>query len=166
MIRDYHQDPGYIRALAASVRAHWATQGRAELLLLSFHGIPQEYCDQGDPYRSQCETTARLLVETLGLTDKEWRLCFQSRLGPRQWLQPYTDATLRALPGQGVRRVEILCPGFSADCLETLEEIVVEGRNTFLDAGGERFDYIPCLNDSAEHLRMLAKLVRTHCQGW
>ena len=165
-INHFHDDPGYISALADSVRRHRAEHGDADRLLMSFHGIPEEYFHQGDPYFCECQKSGRLLAESLGLDSTQWQLSFQSRLGPKQWLQPYTDQTLEQLAGDGIRSVQVMCPGFSADCLETLEEIAMENREVFLNAGGERYEYIPCLNDDAEHIAMLADLVDRHTQGW
>ena len=165
-INHFHDEPAYIGALAESVRQHRAEFGEADRLLMSFHGIPEEYFHKGDPYFCECQKTGRLLAEALGLGAEQWQISFQSRLGPKQWLQPYTDHTLEALARDGVKSVQVMCPGFSADCLETLEEIAMENRDTFLAAGGERYEYIPCLNDSAEHIAMLAGLVDLHTQGW
>ena len=165
-VNHYHDDPGYIAALAGSVRRYRAKNGDAERLLMSFHGIPEEYFHKGDPYFCECQKTGRLLAESLGLDQAQWQISFQSRLGPKQWLQPYTDHTLEALAGQGIKSVQVICPGFSADCLETLEEIAMENRAVFLEAGGERYEYIPCLNDDAGHMDMLAGLVERHIQGW
>lgn len=165
-INHYHDDPSYIAALAESVRAHRAVHGDTDKLLMSFHGIPEEYFHAGDPYHCECHKTGRLLAESLGLKDSAWQISFQSRLGPKQWLQPYTDQTLEALAGEGVKSVQVICPGFSADCLETLEEIAMENRDTFLEAGGERYEYIPCLNAERPHIEMLAGLVERHLQGW
>lgn len=165
-IHHYHDDPAYIAALAASVREHQAGHGEADHLLLSFHGIPQDYFEKGDPYYCECQKTGRLLAETLDLSPDRWTLSFQSRLGRQQWLQPYTDKTLEQLAGEGVKSVQVLCPGFSADCLETLEEIAMENREVFLNAGGERYEYIPCLNDRADHLAALTGLIERHLAGW
>lgn len=165
-VRDYHDQPGYIAALAASVRAYWAEHGRGDKLLLSFHGIPQRYAELGDPYPAQCRRSAELLAAELGLADDQWLLVFQSRFGPQQWLQPYCDKTLQALPGQGVKRVDVICPGFAADCLETLEEIAQTNRELFLAAGGERFGYIPALNDRPDHIDFLASLVEHGLGPW
>ncbi len=165
-INHYHDDPGYIAALAASVRDFQAGHGRPERLLLSFHGIPQDYFEKGDPYFCECQKTARLLAEALQLDDDAWTLSFQSRLGPKQWLQPYTDRTLERLAAEGVRSVQVLCPGFSADCLETLEEVAMENRDIFLAAGGERYEYIPCLNDRPDHVQALCGLLQRHMAGW
>ncbi len=165
-INHYHDEPAYIAALADSIRDWQQTHGAAEHLLMSFHGIPQEYFDKGDPYYCECQKTGRLLAEALALDNAEWTLSFQSRLGPRQWLQPYTDKTLQTLAARGVESVQVLCPGFAADCLETLEEIAMENREVFLAAGGERYEYIPCLNAQDAHIEMLAGLVRRHLAGW
>ncbi|NEX19305.1 ferrochelatase [Thiorhodococcus mannitoliphagus] len=165
-INQYHDEPGYIEALAASIRAYWAEHGQAERLLLSFHGIPQEYFEQGDPYHCHCQKTARLLAERLELPSERWFLSFQSRLGKSEWLKPYTDATLEEWGRQGVKSVQVLSPGFSADCLETLEEVSIENRDLFLEAGGESYSYIPCLNDNPDHMALLADLIVRHCAGW
>jgi len=166
MVMDYHDQDGYIQALANSVRDYWNQHGRGEKLLLSFHGTPQAMSDAGDPYYLQCQTTARLLAQRLQLSDDQCQLTFQSRFGPEAWLQPYTDKTLEALAQQGVGRVDVLCPGFSADCLETLEEIAMLNRDLFLQAGGRDYHYIPALNDREDHIAMLAGLVRQYTQGW
>lgn len=165
-IGDYHADPAYIAALAQSVEKYWFTYGRGERLLVSFHGIPQRYADAGDPYREQCLTTARLLREHLGATEDSFTVTFQSRVGREQWLSPYTAETLVELARSGVRHVQVLCPGFAADCLETLEEIAIRGREDFLAAGGSRLDCLPALNDSAAHVRMLRGLVERHVRSW
>ncbi len=165
-IDDYHADADYIAALAASVRRHWKSYQRGELLVISFHGLPQRMVEQGDPYASQCETSARLLAEALGLTSEEWRLTYQSRLGRGAWLQPYTDATLRQLAAGGTKTVDVICPGFAADCLETLEEIAQQNRAIFRAAGGQELRYIPALNTTAEHIGALAGLIRRHPQHW
>ncbi|MGA7800993.1 MAG: ferrochelatase [Gammaproteobacteria bacterium] len=165
-VQHYHDDPGYIAALAASVREHWKTHGQADRLLFSFHGVPKRYLDAGDPYHCECQRTARLLADALELPDERWQLTFQSRFGREQWLQPYTDHTLKSLPGSGVRSVQVVCPGFSADCLETLEEIAEQNREFFLAAGGERYEYIPALNDRSDHIDALAELVARHTGGW
>ncbi|MEO8010739.1 MAG: ferrochelatase, partial [Dokdonella sp.] len=165
-VNDYHDQPAHIEALARSVEAHWIAKGRGQRLMLSFHGIPQRYVRDGDPYRDQCGVTAERVRERLGLSEEELILSFQSRVGREPWLQPYTDKTLEALPGQGVKRIDAMCPGFSIDCLETLEEIAIEGRDSFLEAGGERFEYIGSLNDSDDQVASIAALVRRHVQGW
>ncbi|WP_440224031.1 ferrochelatase [Dokdonella sp. MW10] len=165
-VNDYHDDPAHLDALARSVEAHWAARGRGERLVLSFHGIPERYVRNGDPYRSQCEATAEGLRQRLGLATDAMVVCFQSRVGREPWLSPYTDHVLAALPREGVRSIDILCPGFSIDCLETLEEIAMAGRDTFLAAGGERYAYIPSLNDSPGQVAALQALVARHLQGW
>lgn len=147
VIRDYHEHPAYIEALAASVRQHWQAHEQADLLMMSFHGIPQEYAKKGDPYPQECKKTAELLAQALGLQSNQWKLTFQSRFGPKQWLQPYTDKTLEKIAKkEGVKSIQVICPGFAADCLETLEEINIENREIFLENGGQRFEYIPALN--------------------
>jgi len=165
-VQHYPDDPGYIAALAASIREHWAEHGRADRLLFSFHGVPRRYLHAGDPYHCECQRTARLLAEALELPDTSWQVTFQSRFGREEWLQPYTDETLKSLPGQGIRSVQVVCPGFSADCLETLEEIAEQNRDFFLGAGGERYEYIPALNDRPDHIEALARLVGRHTGGW
>lgn len=165
-VSGYYQESGYIQALASSVRAHWAEHGRAERLLMSFHGVPKRYLLAGDPYHCQCHSTARQLAAALELTEEQWQITFQSRFGRAEWLRPYTDATLAALPGQGTRRVDVICPGFAADCLETLEEIMEENREIFLEAGGEQFRYIPALNARPEHLDFLVEFLQRHLQPW
>ena len=165
-ITHYHDHPGYIEALAASVRRHWEQHGRADRLLMSFHGIPRRYFDSGDPYFCECHKTARLLSEALGLGEGEYQLVFQSRFGREEWLQPYTDETLEALPGEGVKSVQVICPGFAADCLETLEEIALQYKELFLESGGERFEYIPALNEDTAHIDMLADLACDNLRGW
>ncbi len=161
-INQYHDRPAYIEALAESVRQFQRVHGQPDRLLLSFHGIPQEYADAGDPYPAECETTARLLAEALNLEKERCHLSYQSRVGPRQWLTPYTDETLKQWATEGVKQVHVICPGFAADCLETLEEIGEENRGYFLDAGGQELHYIPALNDRPEHIGMLADLIREH----
>ncbi|MCG3171171.1 MAG: Ferrochelatase [Pseudomonadales bacterium] len=159
LVRDYHDAPGYIAALAASVREHWDSQGRGAHLLLSFHGIPEVNVRKGDPYARQCERTARLLADELGLGDGDWTLAYQSRFGRQRWLMPYTNETLHRLAADGVRSVDVLCPAFAADCLETLEEMVVENRAVFLEAGGAEYRFIACLNDRDDHIAMLHDIV-------
>lgn len=165
-INQYHDHPGYISALAESVRQFKRQHSDSALLLMSFHGIPKEYFDKGDPYYCHCQKTARLLAESLGLEPSDYRVTFQSRLGPRQWLTPYTNETLKALAADGVSNVQVICPGFSADCLETLEEIAVENRDLFLAAGGSSYEYIPCLNDNDAHMAALVDIVALHTSGW
>jgi ferrochelatase len=165
-VADYHDDPGYIAAMAAQLSAHWQAHGRAAKLVLSFHGLPRRSVQRGDPYHSQCLRSAQLLAQHLGLADDDWTVTFQSRVGRAQWLEPYTEPTLRALATSGVKSVDVMCPGFAADCLETLEEIDIEARAAFLAAGGERFSYVPCLNDSPAWIGALSALVQQHVQGW
>ncbi|MBS0379352.1 MAG: ferrochelatase [Proteobacteria bacterium] len=165
-IADYHDHPGYIEALRGSVAAHWENQGRGAHLLMSFHGIPERNVRLGDPYFEQCHASARLLADELLLREGEWSVSFQSRFGPAAWLKPYTQEVLAGMPARGIRAVNVLCPGFAADCLETLEEIDIENRAAFLAAGGERYEYIPALNARPAHAQALGELIAQHCQGW
>jgi|JI10StandDraft_1071094.scaffolds.fasta_scaffold205569_2 ferrochelatase len=165
-IETYHDEPGYIAALAASVRERWQAEGEPEKLLLSFHGMPQRYFDDGDPYFCYCQKTARLLAEALALADERWLLSFQSLFGKEEWLKPYTDRTVERLAREGVRSLDVLCPGFSADCLETIEEIDQLNREIFLHHGGEHFRFIPCLNERDEHLDFLAARVARELDAW
>ena len=162
----YHDHAPYIEALAASIEAHWTQQGRGDHLLMSFHSIPRRYLEAGDPYFCQCHKTARLLASQLGLKADQWSVSFQSRLGRQPWLQPYTDIVLPELARKGLRKLDLACPGFSADCLETLEEVAIRYADTFRTAGGEALRYIPALNDTPTHIDMLAGLCRDHLQGW
>lgn len=164
LFRDYHDAPGYIVALAASVREHWDRHGRAAHLLLSFHGIPESAATKGDPYPLHCARSAALLADALGLRRGQWTLAYQSRFGRERWLMPYTSETLCRLAAEGVRAVDVMCPSFAADCLETLEEMAVMNRTTFLDAGGSEYRLITCLNDRDDHIAMLGELVRSI--GW
>ena len=166
LVNDYHDDPGHIEALAAGIERWWDEHGRGDRLLLSFHGIPERYVRLGDPYAEQCRATARLLRARLGLDEAQCPLSFQSRVGREVWLSPYTDATVRRLAGEGVRRLDVACPGFAVDCLETLEEIAMQNRDFFTAAGGESLRYIPALNDGAEQVRSLAALARRHLSSW
>ena len=166
MVNHYHDDEAYIAALAHSIEQHWLKNARAEKLLFSFHGLPKDYADAGDPYFDECHKTAHLVAEKLKLNQEEWLITFQSRFGPREWLKPYTDKTLIALAKDGIKSVNIVCPGFAADCLETLEEIDMQNRGFFTAAGGENFSYIPALNDNTEHIAALSHIIMTHCQGW
>ncbi|MGR5133108.1 ferrochelatase [Vibrio alfacsensis] len=159
-IRDYHNHPKYIAALAQSVREHWEAHGQGDYLLCSYHGIPKRYADNGDIYPQHCEMTTRLLGEALGLSEEKIGMTYQSRFGREEWLQPYTDKTLEVLPSQGKKKLNVITPAFSADCLETLEEISEECHEIYLEAGGESFSYIPCLNDNDLHIEMMAELVR------
>ncbi|MBK9361854.1 MAG: ferrochelatase [Rubrivivax sp.] len=162
----YHDDPGYIDALAASLRRHWAQQPPAERLVLSFHGVPERSLHLGDPYHCQCHVTARLLREKLGLPAERVVVTFQSRFGKAKWLEPYTEPTVRALAAQGVKGIDVMCPGFAADCLETLEEIGDEVREAFVASGGQDFRYVPCLNDEPDWIAALATFTERHLQGW
>ncbi len=166
MLNQYHDHPAYIDALANSVKAFWQTAAQAEMLLISFHGLPKRYLLAGDPYHCHCQKTARLLAEKLGLNESQWQISFQSRVGREEWLKPYTDETLKALPGKGIKSVQVICPGFPTDCLETLEEINVQNRDWFIEAGGERFDYIPALNAADGHIDMLCKIIEEQCGNW
>lgn len=165
-VQQYHDDGGYIAALAAQVRDHWQREGRAGVLVMSFHGVPERTLHLGDPYHCACHKTARLLAQHLGLAQEDFRVTFQSRFGKAQWLQPYTEPTLQQLARQGVERVDLICPGFVADCLETLEEIDQEARATFAAAGGKQFHYIACLNDRHEWILALRDIALRHLQGW
>ncbi len=165
-INNYHDAPGYIDALAASVREYWAQHGRGEKLVMSFHGVPKSTLLNGDPYHCQCQKTGRLLAESLDLNDDDWLLTFQSRVGREEWLSPYTDASIRGLGKQGLMRVDVVCPGFSTDCLETLEEIAMQNATFFSDSGGGSLHYIPALNARDDHVQFLADLLQQHTQGW
>ena len=162
LIKDYHQDERYIQALAASVRQHWQENGQAEKLLFSFHGIPQMYVDQGDPYEEQVKKTVERLTTALKLSSSQFQLSFQSRFGPTQWLQPYTDKTLEEWAKSEVKSVDVICPAFSADCLETLEEIAVENKEVFIANGGKEYTYIPALNNNSQHTKMMEELIRPY----
>lgn len=161
-ISDYHGDPGYINALAASLQEHWKAQQRQRFLLMSFHGLPQRNIDKGDPYYDQCMGTANLLATILGLSSDQWSISFQSRFGKQEWIKPYTSQTLEAMADKGLKEVDVVCPGFSVDCLETLEEIQLQNRDIFLEHGGEEYHYIPCLNDREDHIDMMAQLVKPY----
>jgi protoporphyrin/coproporphyrin ferrochelatase len=165
-VAEYHDQPGYIEALRASIVQHWEANGRTKHLLISFHGIPERSFHQGDPYFCKCQKTARLLADELMLRETEWTVSFQSRFGPAGWLRPYTSQVLNDMPTRGIRDVTVVCPGFPVDCLETLEEIDIENRTAFERAGGHQFQYVPALNARTEHARFLADLVARHCQGW
>ena len=165
-VHHYFDRPAYVEALAASVREAWRREPPGERLLFSFHGIPQRYADAGDPYPRHCRETARLAAERLGLPRERWVVSFQSLFGKEEWLRPYTDQTIRQLAAGGVRRLDVVCPGFSADCLETIEEIDEENREVFLGAGGESYRYVPALNDRPDHVRALAELALENLHGW
>ena len=165
-INHYHDNAGYIDALAAKVRAHWQANGQAEKLIMTFHGVPERTLHLGDPYHCECYKTARLLAEKLGLSKSRFQVTFQSRFGKAKWLEPYTEPTLIALAQGGLKSVDLICPGFTGDCLETLEEINLEARHAFIEAGGEKFAYIDCLNDSAAWINALTDIAEQHLLGW
>lgn len=165
-INHYHDHAGYIAALAHSVKKHWQVHGQPDLFLMSFHGVPKRYLINGDPYHCECHKTGRLLAEKLGLNKDQYRVTFQSIFGREEWLKPYTMDTLKALPDEGHKHVQVICPGFAADCLETLEEIAVENKEYFVEAGGETFSYIPALNTEPDHIEFLAELITKHTQTW
>ncbi len=165
-VNHYHDHPDYIAALASSVTRHWQKNGRPDKLVMSFHGVPERTLHLGDPYHCECFKTARLLAEQLGLSKEQHQVTFQSRLGRAKWLEPYTEPTLIAMGQAGVKRVDVLCPGFTSDCLETLEEINMEAREAFLHAGGKAFHYIPCLNDDPEWISALCNVTQQHLLGW
>ena len=165
-VTDYHTDAGYLAALVGSVQAHWSQHGRGHRLLLSFHGIPEKYANAGDPYPDQCRETARRLGDALGLAEDELLVTFQSRLGRQPWLRPYTDEVVEQLARQNVEALDVLCPGFAVDCLETLEEVALRYRTTFLTHGGKQFRYIPALNASKAHATALADMAMSQLAGW
>jgi ferrochelatase len=165
-INHYHDDPAYISALSESIRLHWAKNGVPERLMFSFHGLPKKYFLSGDPYYCECQKTARLVAAQLDLDDAQWQVAFQSRFGPMEWLKPYSDEILADWARQGISNVQVICPGFSADCLETLEEIQIRYRGVYLNAGGKQFSYIPALNDTPAHIDLLSSLITRHCGGW
>jgi ferrochelatase len=165
-IRDYHDDPGYVDAFAARIEQSWDEAGGRSHLLLSYHGIPVKYVEKGDPYRAQATRMSELIATRLGLGPGAWSMSFQSRFGPTEWLQPYTDERLQELLTQGVKDVTVASPAFSVDCLETLEELGVEYRHQYLEAGGNSFTLVPALNDDDVHARALADIVMRQIQGW
>ena len=165
-VNRYHDHAGYINALARSITAHWQAHGRPDKLVMSFHGVPERTLKLGDPYHCECHKTARLLAEKLGLHAEQYTLTFQSRFGKAKWLQPYTQPTVEALAQSGVKRIDVVCPGFTSDCLETLEEINMEVREAFLHHGGKEFHYIPCLNDNLDWVRALTDVAEQHLSGW
>ena len=165
-VNHYHDHPGYIQALAAKIQAHWAVHGRAEQLVMSFHGVPARTLQLGDPYHCECHKTARLLAEALQLPKEAYKVCFQSRFGKAKWLEPYTEPTVRQLAKDGTKSVDIVCPGFVGDCLETLEEIAMEVKAAFLEDGGSQFHYIECLNDSPAWIEGLHAVALQHMGGW
>jgi protoporphyrin/coproporphyrin ferrochelatase len=166
VVRQYHDHPSYIAALANNVRNYWMKSERGQMLVMSFHGVPRFALDKGDPYHCQCHKTGRLLAETLGLTEQQYVVTFQSRFGRAKWLEPYTQPTVVKLGKQRIGRVDIICPGFAADCLETLEEINMEVRAAFFAAGGQEFHYIPCLNDRPDWIQALATIATENLHGW
>lgn len=165
-INDYYREESWQEAIADSIRRHQAAHGKPDRLLFSFHGIPKRNLQAGDPYYCQCQFSARRIADRLGLAESDWQVSFQSRLGRAEWLKPYTDHTLEELGKSGIRKLQVICPGFSIDCLETLEEIAMEGAEEFIEAGGEHLQYIPSLNDSDDHVAALYALCRKHGQGW
>jgi ferrochelatase len=165
-LNNYHNHPAFILALANQIRNHWQQCGRADKLIFSYHGEPRRYVDNGDPYQAQCEETTRLVAQVLALEEPQFMTAYQSRFGREEWLRPYLDETLKSFPGEGIKSVQIICPGFAADCLETLDEIALENRDYFLQAGGERYEYIPCLNSDEEHIETLATVISEQISGW
>ena len=165
-VKNYHDHDGYLDALRDSILNHWDSNGRPEKLVMSFHGVPKRTLMLGDPYHCECLKTARLLAAKLRLPDDAWMVTFQSRFGKAEWLQPYTAPTLVKLAGAGLKRVDLVCPGFTSDCLETLEEIAMEAKHDFLSAGGEQFSYIPCLNEAPAWIAGLAEVAEQHMIGW
>jgi ferrochelatase len=165
-VSHYHDNPEYIKCVADKIKAHWETKPKADKLLFSYHGIPKRYLTNGDPYHCECYKTSRLIAQELGLNESEYMTTFQSRFGREEWLKPYTDHTLQSFPEQGVKSVQVVCPGFSSDCLETIEEIGEENRDYFIEAGGERYEYIEALNSDEAHINMLQNLVRDNLLGW
>lgn len=166
MVNQYCDDEGYVATVADSIREHQSVHGKPDRLLFSFHGLPRKYVLAGDPYYCQCLKTARLIAANLDLDDGTWEVSFQSRLGLQEWLKPYTDKTLKRWAKQGVTHVQVVCPGFSADCLETLEEIAMGNRDLFIKAGGKQYSYVPALNDRPEHIEALCEIIERHCRGW
>ncbi|MBI3937794.1 MAG: ferrochelatase [Betaproteobacteria bacterium] len=165
-VKHFHDHPGYIAALAQNVRDYWMKQGRPERLVMSFHGVPRASLERGDPYHCECHKTARLLAQALALRPEQYLVAFQSRFGRREWLGPYTAEVLAEMGGQKLSRVDVVCPGFVSDCLETLEEIAIEGRTTFIQAGGREFHYIPCLNERDDWMHALTDIVLNQLLGW
>lgn len=165
-VNDYHDDPAYIDALSARILEHWTEVGERSHLLFSYHGIPAVYVQEGDPYQAQAEATTRLVASRLGLAAEDWSHCYQSRFGRVTWLQPYTEDTLKALIERGLRKVTVVSPSFAVDCLETLEEVAIEYRDSFLALGGERLNLVPALNDHDSHAEVLASIVRNQIKGW
>jgi len=165
-INNYYHHPAFILALASKIRAHWQQFGRADKLIFSYHGEPRRYVDNGDPYQRECEETTRLVAQALTLDESQFITAYQSRFGREEWLRPYLDETLKSFPGEGIKSVQIICPGFAVDCLETLDEIAMENRDYFLQAGGDRYEYISCLNSDREHIEALATVICEQLSGW
>jgi len=165
-VSHYHDQPQYIHIVAERIKKYWAANGQPDKLLFSYHGVPMRYLKNGDPYHCECHKTSRLVAEQLGLNKDQYMTTFQSRFGREEWLKPYTDHTLKGLPAQGVKSVQIICPGFSADCLETIEEIGEENREYFMEAGGEKYEYISALNAEADHIELITELVKNNIHGW
>ncbi|MBA3755208.1 MAG: ferrochelatase [Nitrosomonas sp.] len=165
-VKQYHDHPGYIAALAQNISDYWNVHGRPDKLIISFHGTPRTSLDKGDPYHCACQKTGRLLAEALALNTNQYAVCFQSRFGKAKWLTPYTATTLAQLGKEQMQRVDVVCPGFVSDCLETLEEIAMEVKDTFIQAGGKEFHYIPCLNERSDWIQALADITCSHLQGW
>jgi len=166
MVMDYHQHDGWVTAAANSIRQHWDEHGRNQKLMMSFHGLPRQFLLNGDPYHCQCHASARLIAEKLNLQPDEWQLTFQSRFGREEWLKPYCDRTLEEWAKSGTESVDMVCPGFSADCLETLEEVAMQNRDIFLSAGGKQYAYIPALNDRPDHIEALVSIIEQNLHGW
>ena len=165
-VAHYYDSNAFIAALSTNIRAHWQQFGRADKLIFSYHGEPKRYVDNGDPYQYQCEETSRLLAQALQLEEGEYITAYQSRFGREEWLRPYLDETLKAFPGQGVKSVQIVCPGFAVDCLETLDEIAMESRDYFINSGGDRYEYIPCMNADNNHIEALATVIADQLSCW
>ncbi len=165
-VKHFHDDPGYIRSSAQNIRDYWSKHGRPDKLVMSFHGVPAYTLEKGDPYHCECLKSGRLIAQELGLTAEQYVISFQSRFGKTEWIKPYTTATLHTLGMQRTRRVDVVCPGFVADCLETLEEIAMEGKADFQQAGGGDFHFIPCLNDRPDWTQALGELILNNLQGW
>ncbi len=165
-IKQYHDNPGYIAALAQNITEYWQQHGKPNKLIMSFHGIPRKTLDQGDPYHCSCQKTGRLLAAALELNPDQYQVCFQSRFGAAKWLTPYTSEALEQLGQANTARVDVVCPGFVSDCLETLEEIAIEGKETFVKAGGKDFHYIPCLNERDDWIQTLSDLATANLHGW
>jgi len=166
MVMDYHQDENWVSAVANSIQEYWQKNGRNQKLMMSFHGLPKQFLLDGDPYHCQCHASARQIADKLGLQAEEWQLTFQSRFGREEWLKPYCDHTLEEWAKNGTESVDMVCPGFSADCLETLEEVAMQNRDIFLSAGGKQYAYIPALNDRPDHIAALVHLIEQNMQGW